>query len=181
MTLQVPYKIKLGLPLLPASNHLLHDCAESDHWEHRPRRGKAQCCWVQLGVAHKGGRQVSPLPHNRVILQTEACKPSTFNLQKLLLCPPALALCQHKSPRLQGWDLLSKTYTEKLWLSTPAQHSSIKMIYSPPLGRKPPTNRIPRRAAELSARKANLEKERWKGKVSLQALRNTKIWSCTAT
>lgn len=52
--------------LLPAPHHFLNEYAESDHWEHRPRRGKAQWCWVQLGVTHEGGRQVSPLPCNRV-------------------------------------------------------------------------------------------------------------------
>lgn len=73
-------------------------------------------------------------------------------------------------------DVHSETLTE-----TPAQHGSVEIIYSFPLGRKLPTNRTPRRAAELSARKGNLEKERMKGKKSLQAVTDTKICPCTAT
>lgn len=132
-----------------------------------------------LGVMHKGGRQVSPLPY-RVFLQTEACKPSTFNLQKRLPCLPALPVpMQIPQPVRLGLveqDVRSETLTE-----TPAQHDSINMMCSHPLGRKLPTNRIPRRAAELPARKGNLEKERRKGKASLQALRDAKIFPCTAT
>lgn len=52
-------------------------------------------------------------------------------------------------------DVHSETLTEM-----PAQHDSVETtIHSRPLGRKLPTNCIPRRAAELSARKGNLEKE----------------------
>lgn len=105
-------------------------------------------------------------------LQRETCKHSTFNLQKLLptQIPQAARL------GLVEQDVHSETLTEM-----PAQHDSVETtIYSYPLGRKLPTNCIPRRGAELSARKGNLEKERRKGKVSLQALRDTKICPCTA-
>lgn len=149
MTLQVPYKIKLGLGTPACTPSLLYDCAESDHWEHRPRRRKARWCWVWLGVTHKGGRQVSPLPYNRVPAK-KACKRSTFNLQKLL---PTQIPQAARVGRVEQ-DVHSETLTEM-----PAQHDSVETtIHSRPLGRKLPTNCIPRRAAELSTRKRNLEK-----------------------
>lgn len=152
MTLQVPYKIKLGLGTPACTPSLLYDCAESDHWEHRPRRRKARWCWVRLGVTHKADKShKSHLYPTREYLQRKACKRSTFNLQKLL----PTQIPQAARVGLVEQDVHSETLTEM-----PAQHDSVETtIHSHPLGRKLPTNCTPRRAAELSARKGNLEKE----------------------
>lgn len=125
---------------------------------------------------HGGGREVSPLPYHRV---KQACKPGTFNLQKLLPCFLALAM-----PTQPPWGCKAGTCWARhtQWNSdwdSCAAHS-IETTYSHPLHRHLPTNRILRRAAELSARKRNSGKERRKGKVSLQALRDREIKSALA-
>lgn len=92
---------------MPAPQHFQDDCTESGHWEHKPRRGKAEWCFVWLGVMHEGGREVS------LLACKSACKPGTFNLPKLLPFTPLQ--CQRKPPEAARLEPVERdVHTESL-------------------------------------------------------------------
>lgn len=179
MTLQVPYRIKLGLGLgTPAYTPTLPGWL---YWkwslgtQTQERKGS-----MVLGTAGcnawRWQRSLTSTPPQ----SWEPCKPGTFQFEKLLPCFLALVVPTQHPPGCKAGTCWARcTQWNPDWDSCAAWRHGYNNI-KPFSAQHLPTNRTLRRAAELSARKRNSEKERRKGKESLRALRDREIMSALA-